>query len=253
MLDTHFSFVKTDRNQNWLTDETLGEGFQGQLSLWLPCWAVCFENRRTFGEAAANSIFLPAGFIDKWDFRVSASHLSITMESADESACFSTWRHPWPLVRTEARGISHRRTGRRGGSVSPQAFPSTTGLGVEALSHMVKMQVMESRFWCLCFPLLPTLRGEDQAKIKTDLTHHLLTYCYSPLPAREHFPDSLTSLWGILLAYHGLVLALLCGMWDLSSLTRDQSHTPCIGSRVLITGLPRKSYKALSCYTFLCP
>ena len=26
MLDTHFSFVKMDRNQNWLTDETLGEG-----------------------------------------------------------------------------------------------------------------------------------------------------------------------------------------------------------------------------------
>lgn len=165
-----------------------GKGFHCQLSLWLPCWAVCFENRRTFGEAAANSIFLPAGFIDKWDFRVSASHLSITMESADELACFSTWRHPWPLVRTEARGISHRRTGGRGGSVSPQAFPSTKGLGVEALSHMVMMQVMGSRFWCLSFTLLPTLRGEgpsqDQNRPHTSLVELLLlsSACKRTLP-----------------------------------------------------------------------
>ena len=27
-------------------------------------------------------------------------------------------------------------------------------------------------------------------------------------------------------------------MWDLSSLTRDQTCTPCIGNRVLTTGLP---------------
>ena len=178
MLDTHFSFVKTDRNQNWLTDETLGEGLPLATFTLAPMLGCLFENRRTFGEAAARSIFLPAGFIDKWDFHVSASHLSITMESADESACFSTWRHPWPLVRTEARGISHRRTGRRGGSVSPQAFPSATGLGVEALSHMVKMQVVGSRFWCLCFPLLPTLRGEgpsqDQNRLHTSLVELLL-------------------------------------------------------------------------------
>ena len=30
-----------------------------------------------------------------------------------------------------------------------------------------------------------------------------------------------------------LVLAVLRGIWDLSSLTRDQTHTPCIGSQSL--------------------
>lgn len=70
---------------------------------------------------------------------------------------------------------------------------------------------------------------------------------------REYFPDSLTSLWSVLRAYHGLVLALLCGMCDLPSLTRDRSHMPCIGAQGLITGLPGKSCKALSRYSFLCP
>ena len=27
-----------------------------------------------------------------------------------------------------------------------------------------------------------------------------------------------------------LLLAILCSMWDLSAPTRDQTHTPCIGS-----------------------
>ena len=31
-------------------------------------------------------------------------------------------------------------------------------------------------------------------------------------------------------------------MWNLSSLTRDQTPAPCIGSTVLITGLPGKSH-----------
>ena len=30
------------------------------------------------------------------------------------------------------------------------------------------------------------------------------------------------------------------GMWDLSSLSRDQTHIPCVGSRVLTTGPPGK-------------
>ena len=29
--------------------------------------------------------------------------------------------------------------------------------------------------------------------------------------------------------------AVLCGMWDLSSLTRDLTHVPCVGSAVLTT------------------
>ena len=36
-------------------------------------------------------------------------------------------------------------------------------------------------------------------------------------------------------------LAVPHGMWDLSSLTRDPTHIPCIGSAVLTTGPPRKS------------
>lgn len=44
-----------------------------------------FKKHRTFEEAAA-SIFLPAGFVDQWDFLVSACHLSMTSESADESS-----------------------------------------------------------------------------------------------------------------------------------------------------------------------
>ena len=36
------------------------------------------------------------------------------------------------------------------------------------------------------------------------------------------------------------------GMWDLSSSTRDQTHTTCIGTRrVLTTGLPGKSHPGL--------
>ena len=42
-------------------------------------------------------------------------------------------------------------------------------------------------------------------------------------------------MWGI------FFLAMLHGMWDLSSLTRDQTHVPCIGSTVLTTELPGKS------------
>lgn len=55
-----------------------------QLSLGLPHWVVCLKIRRTFGTAAT-SIFLPAGFVDKWGFRVSLS--SVTIERTyDESA-----------------------------------------------------------------------------------------------------------------------------------------------------------------------
>ena len=37
-----------------------------------------------------------------------------------------------------------------------------------------------------------------------------------------------------------LCLAVLCGMWDLSSLTRDPTCGLCIGSSVLTTGPPGK-------------
>lgn len=52
------------------------------------------------------------------------------------------------------------------------------GLGVEALSQMVIMQVMGSWFWCLRFPLLPTLGGEgpsqDQNRPHTSFAELLL-------------------------------------------------------------------------------
>ena len=37
-------------------------------------------------------------------------------------------------------------------------------------------------------------------------------------------------------------MAVLCTMWEFSSLTRDQSHTPCTGSAVLTTGPPGRSH-----------
>ena len=36
------------------------------------------------------------------------------------------------------------------------------------------------------------------------------------------------------------------GMWDLSSLTRDRTHAPCIGSAVLTTGSPWTSREICS-------
>ena len=44
----------------------------------------------------------------------------------------------------------------------------------------------------------------------------------------------------VLLLFYVLVFWLR-GMWDLCSPTRDQTHTLCIGSQVLTTGLQRKS------------
>ena len=38
-----------------------------------------------------------------------------------------------------------------------------------------------------------------------------------------------------------IYLAVPGGIWDLSSLTRDQTHTPCIGSAILTTRPPGKS------------
>ena len=38
----------------------------------------------------------------------------------------------------------------------------------------------------------------------------------------------------------GLFLFWLRSMWDLSSLTRDRTHSPCTESRVLTPGLPGK-------------
>lgn len=66
---------------------------------------------------------------------------------------------PGPLVRMGAPGMSHRVTGRWDDSVSAPAFPSATGLGMEALSQMVPVKVVDPVFG-LCSLLLPTLSAE---------------------------------------------------------------------------------------------
>ena len=46
-----------------------------------------------------------------------------------------------------------------------------------------------------------------------------------------------------LLLFKKIFLAVSCGMWNLSSLTRDWTSGPCIGSaRILTTGPPGKSH-----------
>ena len=51
---------------------------------------------------------------------------------------------------------------------------------------------------------------------------------------------------------HFNFLAMLHSLWDLSSPTRDRTHTPCIG-RVLTTGpQPRKSLPFLSFLKYFC-
>ena len=44
----------------------------------------------------------------------------------------------------------------------------------------------------------------------------------------------------ILLLFYAFIFCLQ-GMWDLSSPTRDQTHTPALEGKVLTTELPRKS------------
>ena len=48
----------------------------------------------------------------------------------------------------------------------------------------------------------------------------------------------------ILLLFYVLVFWLQ-GMWDLSSPTRDQTHTPALEGEVLTSGLPGKSQKMI--------
>ena len=49
--------------------------------------------------------------------------------------------------------------------------------------------------------------------------------------------------WGVIEGLYFKYLTELCGMRDLSSLTRHWTHAPCTG-RVLTTGLPGKSQRA---------
>ena len=42
-----------------------------------------------------------------------------------------------------------------------------------------------------------------------------------------------------------------CGIWDLSSLSRAQTHAPCSGGTVLITGPPGKSLNFFFFLSFL--
>ena len=100
--------------------------------------------------------------------------------------------------------------------------------------------------------------------LETDLSHHvagarsllLWVYQVSSLQVSVLAGPPPTTLWFLfvpllfLLAMLGLccrvasgvpALGLSCTMWELSSLTRDQTQTPCTGSAVLVTGPPGKS------------
>lgn len=85
MLDSNFSNVKANRNQNQLARRgTRGGGLQLSTFALAPRWAVYLKNRRTSGEAAT-SIFWPVDVIDTWDFPVSACpprNTEATVESA---------------------------------------------------------------------------------------------------------------------------------------------------------------------------
>ena len=48
------------------------------------------------------------------------------------------------------------------------------------------------------------------------------------------------------LCSYGMRAQLLCGMWDLSSLTRDQTHIPCI-ARQLLNDWTTREVPAMAC------
>lgn len=64
MLDSNFSFVKTNKSKPVSQDEPQGGGLQLSSFTLAPTLGCLFKNRRTFGEAAA-SIFVPAAFADE--------------------------------------------------------------------------------------------------------------------------------------------------------------------------------------------
>ena len=65
--------------------------------------------------------------------------------------------------------------------------------------------------------------------------------------------------WILLLCFVFIFSVFLCvyvpqGTRDLSSMTRDQTHTSCVGGEVLTTGPPEKSLIIfLNCLQLLCP
>ena len=74
------------------------------------------------------------------------------------------------------------------------------------------------------------------------------------------FLNSIFSMWTIFKVFIEFVIILLLfyvlvfwprGMWDLSSLTRDQTHAPGIGRRSLNTGPPGKSHLLVYLQNFI--
>ena len=67
---------------------------------------------------------------------------------------------------------------------------------------------------------------------------------YIPISSAQRFHglhilvDTCYFLFYFFLVWFGLVLAVPCSTWDLSSPTRDQTRAPCSGSSVLTTGPP---------------
>lgn len=119
-------------------------------------WAVCLKHRRTFGEAAT-SIFLPAGFIDEWDFPVSTCRPPMNMENTD--GCVSLLLNlevsQGPLVRRECLELA-KEPGRWTASVC-SSLSLHHRLGDRCSVADGPDEGYGSWYWHLCTPVLPSL------------------------------------------------------------------------------------------------
>ena len=83
----------------------------------------------------------------------------------------------------------------------------------------------------------PVVRGRDSG-LQSSLTLCMWGWGWSFTT-----PSQISEVFFCLFVFNLFVLAILCGMWDLSSLNRDQTSAPCIGSRVSISEVPRGLYE----------
>ena len=157
------------------------------------------------------------------------------------------------MITTALHSIYYTISGFPGGSVVKN-LPANTGDIRDASSILRFLQNPCSRKWQLTSVLSPGkfhgieepdgLHSRGSQKVRHDwasdhILHHFIQY---------KFPKSY--LWTtkdfvavLLLLFNFYFLAKSYSLQDLSSLTRDQTCAPCIGSTVLTTGLTRKSYK----------
>ena len=82
--------------------------------------------------------------------------------------------------------------------------------------------------------VVPSLLTPGFCACRPSTHHSVVPFCSSSFS----FGCAGSLLWCSLMSS---ALGLSCTMWDLSSLTGDQTQTPCTGSAVLATGPPGKS------------